>query len=422
MRKETTLCLVLMMAACGSAEENGESPGSQKVEETPQQNTDDDNEDDEEAVSEGNLPDTNDNADQQDGDQGNADPSEADDPADAHASLEVHFIDAGQADATLFIMEDGTGDPLHLLLDAGHWQDLLVVEYLDGLGIEHLDVLASTHPHADHIGQMDSILGSIDVGEVWMSGDEHDTQTFAKTVDAVEASGVRYEEPRRGDVFDLGPLTVNILHPERVTGDFHEGSLAASFTFGNHTLLFTGDAEAPSEVDMLEADLDLEADVLQLGHHGSSTSTIPSFLEAVDPAAAVASAGVDNQYGHPHEEVLDLLQEHRVDVYGTYSHGTIVMRSDGDVLDVETERSGDAWKAAQGDSQAGGDGRHAEGCISLNDADADELEDILHIGPARAEEIIAGRGWDAVEQLTKIDGIGDQTIEEILEEGAACVE
>ncbi|WP_054636938.1 MBL fold metallo-hydrolase [Thalassobacillus sp. C254] len=122
-------------------------------------------------------------------------------------------MDVGQADATLF--EYGyDGEDYTILFDAGNWNQNNVVDYLHSQDIESLDVMMLSHPHADHIGQADTILDQFTVEEVWMSGDTHTSQTFERVMDAIDESDVAYEEPRAGEVYDVGPLAIETVNPD----------------------------------------------------------------------------------------------------------------------------------------------------------------------------------------------------------------
>ncbi|GAE36661.1 MBL fold metallo-hydrolase [Halalkalibacter akibai] len=352
--------------------------------------------------------------------------------------LKVHFIDVGQADATLFEFSHD-GEDFRILFDAGNWNRNDVLNYLNTHRISHIDILIGSHPHADHIGQMDQILNEIDVTEVWMSGDTTTSQAFQRVLDAIESSGVSYHEPRAGEIFDVGPLEIQILNPDRLTGDVHEGSIAAKFTYGETSFILTGDAETQTERAMLSRGFDLEADVLQLGHHGSSTSTIPEFLAAVNPAIAIVSAGENNQYGHPHDEVINRVIEAGIDVYGTYVHGTIIIKSDGQSLTVLTKEDGTLSPSSSGSSPPSSTSTNSTSesiagsssslekttsnanCVDINSASDSELQEITHIGPARAEELIQLRPFNSLDDMSRISGIAAGRLADIKEEGLACV-
>ena len=113
--------------------------------------------------------------------------------------LKVHYIDVGQGDSTLLEFEGFT-----MLIDAGNWNSTEAVDYLKQQEVQEIDIVVGTHPDADHIGQLAQIVGEFEVGEVWMSGNTSSSNTFLNALQAIEASGSEYVEPRSGDTFDVG--------------------------------------------------------------------------------------------------------------------------------------------------------------------------------------------------------------------------
>lgn len=160
--------------------------------------------------------------------------------------LIAHYFDVGQGDATLLAGPDFT-----ILIDAGRHDRSDVVPHLVAAGMQTIDLLVGTHPHADHIGQFPAVLGQFPVTEVWMSGDTHATLTFERAIDAILASGAAYHEPRAGEVYQIGSARVEVVNPESLTGNLHQGSVSLRIIFGEVAFLFTGDAEAPTEVAMI---------------------------------------------------------------------------------------------------------------------------------------------------------------------------
>lgn len=242
----------------------------------------------------------------------------------AEGELAVHFIDVGQADCTLLISEDEA-----MLIDAGNQpDDDLILGYLDSLGVEHLKYIVFTHPHEDHIGSGESIVSSIDVDKIFML-DEYDEGIEGYLAEEIEYQGIETEAPYPGDTAMLGECRVDFLGPVYEYSDSNDDSICLKITHGENSLLFTGDAGSGPEKDMIEAGLDLEADLLHAGHHGSSTSNSYHFLRESNPKYVVISCEKGNMYGHPHEESLSRFNDLGAEVFRTDTQGTIIAISDG---------------------------------------------------------------------------------------------
>src|SRR5699024_928470 len=295
------------------------------------------------------------------------------------------------------------------------------VPYLEQQQIDALNVVIVSHPHADHIGQLDKVMERFDVGEVWMSGNETNSQVFENSMEAILQSDAGYAEPRAGEKYDIGALELAILHPETLTGDLNEDSLSFRLTFGEVSFLFTGDATKNEELKMMERANNITAQVLLAGHHGSDTSSDPAFIQAVNPEVAIYSAGINNSYDHPHEEVINTLLAEDIDIYGTDKNGTIIIETDGNTYNVTTERNGHAMNSDHDTSKDLEKSDTAENCIDVNKASKTELMNIIHIGDARAEQVIELRPFESLDDLIEISGIGEGTLTEIKEQALACV-
>ncbi|GAB4213883.1 MAG: hypothetical protein OHK0022_51600 [Roseiflexaceae bacterium] len=249
--------------------------------------------------------------------------------------LRVHFIDVGQGDSVLI----ETPDRRTMLIDGGNGGSG-TLDYLRQQGIATIDVMVASHPHADHIGGLIDVLRAMPVGVVRTSGASHTTGTFEQFLDAIATAQVPFRDTKPGERIALGGLAVEVLRSVAEAPELNDTSLVLRLEYGQVSFLFTGDAERPSEEQLLrEVPERLRATVLKVGHHGSATSSTPAFLEAVRPEVAVYSAGRDNSYGHPHASTIEALEAVGARVYGTDTNGTVVISSDGKTYRMTTSRS-----------------------------------------------------------------------------------
>lgn len=304
--------------------------------------------------------------------------------------LVVHYIDVGQGDSTLIELPNDES----VLIDGGtRGSGQVVADYLDQEGIEHLDYLIATHPHEDHIGGLVQIVKDYSIGDIYMPKVNHSTQVYENLLQAIADKGYRISSPGVGEfMIDEDYLTMNVLAPaEEMTGsNLNNYSIANRLVYGDTSFLFTGDAEKKSEEYMVENGYDLRADVLKVGHHGGDTSTIESFLAKVKPTYGVISAGIDNQYGHPHANVLDRLANQGVDIFRTDEQGTIVARSDGKTIRFDQAASAEATVKTQTDEiivhgSASGSKYHLESCRFVNE----DQDFLMTIKEAKAEGLEA---------------------------------
>ena len=238
----------------------------------------------------------------------------------ADGAMTVHFIDVGQGDSLL-----AESDGHFLLVDAGeNDQGDTVIAYLREAGVTSLDYVIGTHPHSDHIGGLDDVIRAFDVKAVILPPVAHTTKTFEDVLDAVQEKNLTLTQPKPGDSYALGDAAFTILAPQADYGDdLNNWSVGIRLACAQGALVACGDAEAQAEEDIAASGLTLSADVLKVGHHGSSTSTSNAFLQAVSPAWAVISCGEGNSYGHPHEETLKKLEDAGVSVLRTDLLGDI---------------------------------------------------------------------------------------------------
>ena len=254
---------------------------------------------------------------------------------DENAPLQVHFLDVGQA---LSVLVECDGQ--FMLYDGGNVDDgSLVVSYLQQQGVEELQYVFCSHAHEDHVGGLAAALAYFPAHHVYAPVTEADTKCFRDFVKYTQQQGLSVEVPAAGTVWQLGSATITQLGPVAQYSDTNDTSLVLRLDYGSTSFLLTGDMEADAERDLVNTGANLKADVLQVGHHGSSTSTSYIFLNSVLPEMGVISCGANNKYGHPHEETLSILRDAGVDVYRTDLLGTITIGSDGQNYTVGTEHT-----------------------------------------------------------------------------------
>lgn len=255
---------------------------------------------------------------------------------DTAGELIVSYIDVGQGDSIFIEFPGGKT----ALIDAGEAENVsAVISYLRQRNCDEIDYLICTHPHSDHIGGMSKVLSTFSVGEVYMPRVEHTSKTYEKLLNQLNNLGLPVYTAKAGAVLSVEP-EVEFVMMAPVSGDYDElndYSAVLRLTYGENSFLFTGDAEKVSEKEMLGSGQDLTADVLKVGHHGSSTSSHQAFLDAVNPTYAVISCDGNNEYGHPHKKVVKRIDNSGITIYRTDLHGTIMAISDGQRIDFVTE-------------------------------------------------------------------------------------
>jgi len=257
-------------------------------------------------------------------------------PTSTTGELAVYIIDVGQGDAILIDYNDS-----ELLIDGGPNADCLscLNQHVDG----PLDVMVATHMHADHIGGLPDVLERFDVQSIWINGETVKSNIYETFTSDVADEGAEVHIARRGDTIQLGDICLDVLNPtDSLSDEPNLNSVVLALSYGQVDFLFTGDAETPVEDELLDLGLVHDVDILKVGHHCSRTASGTSFLNCIKPEVAIYSAGVNNRYGHPHQEALDRLTTCGAQVYGTDVYGTIVVTTDGQTYDITFEHSGTA--------------------------------------------------------------------------------
>lgn len=247
--------------------------------------------------------------------------------------LDMYFIDVGQGDSALLISPSGKT----MLIDAGEKNSYSKIAILlESLEIEELDAVVATHPHSDHIGAMADVISDYPIGEFYMPEYDYDTKTYENMMSALDEADITPTYIYGGEDSYIEwdeDVTVQCLSPLPGVDyeDTNDVSIMLRFTFGVTSAMFTGDCEKYAEETVLSmlSNTDFSADVLKVGHHGSSTSSCEAFLNAVNPEYAVISCAWDNSYGHPHDETLSALEAINASIMRTDEEGTIHLALDG---------------------------------------------------------------------------------------------
>jgi len=252
----------------------------------------------------------------------------------AAAQLQVHFINVGQGDAIL--IDYGT---VEVLIDGGETSPGVVPylrKYVDG----DLEAMVATHPHADHIGGLIDVLQSFQVDNIYWNGETATTKVYGDFMALAKAEPkASLQQLKRGDTINVDGLAFAVLNPPGPSfKETNDNSIVLKLKYGDTRFLFEGDAQQEAESSMLAAGLNMAADILKAGHHGSRSSSSMPFLKAVSPQIAVYMAGINNSYGHPHAETLAALNQVGAQIYGTDIHGTIVVDTNGQKYTLTTEK------------------------------------------------------------------------------------
>ena len=273
--------------------------------------------------------------------------------AAGQGDMAVHFIDVGQG---LAILVQSGGE--NLLYDGGnraHADE--VVQYLKNQQVETIDYMISSHYDEDHLGGLVKCLDNFEVEHVLGSDYVHTSDLFNTFMNTATAHAIIVEYPSVGDTYEFGTGSFTVMAPDGISQNSNDNSVVIRLVNGNNSFMFMGDAEETSEQDMISTGMNLDCDVLSVGHHGSASSTTWDFLEATSPSCAVISCGINNQYNHPSADTMGRLSDMGIPVFRTDKQGTIIAVSDGTNISWSQEPCNDY---SSGDSSvnasAGGTG------------------------------------------------------------------
>jgi len=255
------------------------------------------------------------------------------------ALLKVNYLDVGQGDSEFIELPNGQT----MLIDAGNPENGSgIVSYITSRGHNKIDYLIATHPHADHIGGMATVVDSLDIGTIYMprtsDGDTPTTSVYKKLLTSIQSKGLKINTAKAGvSIVNTGSLSATMIAPNSTGyGDLNQYSAVIMLTYGKNKFLFMGDAGNTSESEIAA---DVSADVLKVGHHGSKTATSQKFLNKVHPKQAVIEVGSGNKYGHPTQQALNRLKSIGATVYRTDLCSTIVFTSDSNTITVNKSAS-----------------------------------------------------------------------------------
>ena len=237
------------------------------------------------------------------------------------SKLQIIYFDVGQADSTL-IMNNGKT----VLIDGGNDSDGDdLVKYIKSQKISKIDMVIATHLHADHIGGLDDVIDSFDIGTVYMPDTVNTDKQVEEFLDAMERKKLEYEVPEIGTKFDVGLANCEVMAVNNNAKDLNNSSIVIQLNYLKQNYLFMGDSEKEVE-DSRNWN---KINVLKVGHHGSSSSSTEKFLNQTRPDIAIISVGLNNQYNHPSVDVLNRLKNLNATIYRTDEDGSLLLESDG---------------------------------------------------------------------------------------------
>ena len=242
--------------------------------------------------------------------------------------LEVAFIDVGQGSSVMM----KTADDKVILFDGGESDvyDTHLKPFLESQGIEKIDTAIVSHYHSDHMGGIGELLKDGRIKRLILpdySVENDDTEFWEKYA---RKTNTQIASISLGGTIDCGypGLIVNVLNPpeDGIPGEsYHnENSMVLQVIYGKTSIMLTGDIEKTAEAAICKLGRNITCDILQIPHHGSTTSTSNRFLEKTDPTYAVIQSGAGNRYGHPHYEILNKLEDTDVTVYRNDTDGHII--------------------------------------------------------------------------------------------------
>lgn len=266
------------------------------------------------------------------------------------SKIEIHLINVEQSEAILIIQGNHT-----MLIDTGEmFYGQTIADYIYDMGIKKIDVLVITHFHKDHVGGTHRIISSFNIEKIICMDSKYistlqerfwytDLRVAKRINEICKGINIKLESPYNDNgklkELPLGEAKVNFLLQKTDTNIVNNKSIVTRITFDDFSILFMADSEMDVEQELIKSNIDLSADVLKVGHHGSNTSSTMEFLEKVNPKYVIISCGKNNIYSHPHKQVLERLNNLNIRTYRTNLNGSIILKSDKHCrIEIITER------------------------------------------------------------------------------------
>ena len=259
-------------------------------------------------------------------------------------TLRVNYIDVGQGDSIFIQLPNNES----MLIDAGEAFEVdNVINYLNNLGIKKIDYVVGTHPHTDHIGGLEEVINTFDIGSIYMPRASSTSKTYEDLLTAINSKGLKVKTAKSGVVvLDDNDLKLEFIAPNSDSySELNNYSAVLKLTYLDNTFLFMGDAETLSEDEIT---CDVNVDVIKVGHHGSDSSSSVDFVNKVSPEYAIIMVGEGNSYNHPYQSIIDRYESVGAKVLRTDLDGNIVCDSDG----VDVTCSGDKDSSSNSSSSA----------------------------------------------------------------------
>ena len=247
---------------------------------------------------------------------------------EVNKNIYVKFIDVGQADSCVIVTPNND----IILIDAGEKKDASeIIPELEKYDFEDIDLMILSHPHADHIGGAETLIGKYDVNEVLMCSYPATSKLFNSLLDCLTDKSIKTSQASIGMKYSIDGVNIEVMAVDTEEKDNNNSSIVCKISYGDIDMMFMGDGEVPVEEVMLSKYLetDLDCEILKVGHHGSETSTCDEFLDIVSPSLCVISVGKGNSYNHPAEDTLLKFKDRNISYYRTDELGSIELEIDG---------------------------------------------------------------------------------------------